>query len=173
MNNSNLKMKTGLAGQGSKYTDEIRRQAIGVFIVTGNYKATARQLNIPYTTVFDWGKREWWLKAVEQVRTEKADELDAQVSNSITKALKSVDDRLEHGDAYVLKDGDIAYKPVSARDSATVFGIMYDKRALMRNMPTSITQSTDSAKLLKLQEKFEELASKQIKEIEDSVVAEG
>jgi hypothetical protein len=163
----------GLASQGSKYTDKQRRQAIGAFVILGNYQATANEVNIPYTTVFGWGQKEWWLNALEEVRREKADELDVQVSNSITKALKSVDERLEHGDAYVLKDGGTAYKPVSARDSATVFGIMYDKRALMRNMPTSITQSTDSAKLLKLQEKFEELASSKIKEVQGSVVVEG
>jgi len=162
-----------VTAQGSKYTDAQRRQAIGAFVVLGNFKAAGRHTGIPNRTILDWSKRDWWLKEIAIVRAEKSEELDAQVSNSISKALKSVDNRLEQGDAYILKDGGIGYKPVSARDSATVFGIMYDKRALMRNMPTSITQSTDSAKLLKLQESFEALANKKIKEIEASVVAEG
>jgi len=160
-----------VTAQGSKYTDEQRRHVLGLFVVLGNVQAVARQCNIKDRTIYDWIKTDWWSKEILKVREEKSQELDAQVSNSIIKALKSVDDRLEQGDAYInAKTGELGYKPVSARDSATVFGIMYDKRALMRNMPTSITQSTDSAKLLKLQEKFEALANSKIKEIEDTVV---
>ena len=167
-------MKTALANQGSKYTDEIRRAAIGLFVVTGSYKATAKQLNIPHKTVHEWRKKEWWLTEIAQVRIEKADELDAQVSNSINKAIKSVDDRLEKGDAYIIpKTGEVGYKPVSCRDSATVLGILYDKRQIMRLLPTTITASTDSHKLLKLQEQFEQLAHEKTKEIEGTVVAEG
>ncbi len=160
----------GLASQGSKYTDIDRRQAVGMFVILGNFQATSNQTGIPRVTIQDWSKKEWWLNAVSEVRREKADELDALVTNGIHKAIDSVTGRLDEGDAYVLKDGGIAYKPVSARDSATVLGILYDKRQIMRLLPTNITQTTDSAKLLKLQEKFEELASKKIKEIEGSVV---
>jgi len=159
--------------RNSKYDDSQRRHALGVFIVLGNFQATSKQTGVPRATLQDWSKREWWLNLISAVRQEKADELDAQISNSIQKALDSVDGRLEQGDAYITKSGEVAYKPVSARDSATVLGIMFDKRALMRNMPTTITQSTDSAKLLKLQEKFEALANKQIKEIDGSIVSEG
>ncbi len=108
-----------------------------------------------------------------RIRHEKQDELDAQITGSIDKALKSVNDRLELGDEYIKKDGETGYKAVSCRDSATVLGILYDKRSLIRNMPTSITSNTDSAKLLKLQEQFEQLAHEKTKQLEASIVAEG
>jgi len=162
--------KTALASQGSKYTDIHRRKAIGIYVVTGNYSATAKQSNIPRTTINEWSKTEWWLNEVDEVRHEKQDELDAQITGSIHKAFKKVDDRLENGDAYVKKDGTLGYKPVSCRDSATVGGIMYDKRALLRNMPTNITATTDSHKLLKLQQQFEQLAHDKAKVIEGEVV---
>ena len=166
--------KTALCkNTGSKYNDEQRRQAIGVYIVTGNYAETAKQMNMPKRTVHDWSKREWWLSLVEQVRSEKQDELDSQITGSINRALKSVNDRLDLGDEYIKKDGTTGYKAVSCRDSATVLGILYDKRALIRNMPTSITSNTDSDKLLKLKEQFEQLAQEKIKQIEASVVSEG
>ncbi len=167
-------MNKPLANQGSKYTDKIRREAIGLFVVTGSYKTTAKMLNIPHTTVCQWGKYEWWLNEIAQVRAEKQDELDAQVTNSINKAIKSVDDRLELGDTYIHpKTGEIAYKPVSCRDSATVLGILYDKRQIMRLLPTSITHTGNDDKLLKLQRKFEELANDKIKQVNDSIVSEG
>jgi len=163
-----------LANQGSKYSDVDRRNAIGVFIVHGNYQATSNVTGIPRVTIQDWSKKEWWLNALSEVRREKQDELDAQVTNSINKAIKSVDDRLEQGDAYIhTKTGDIAYKPVSCRDSATVLGILYDKRQIMRLLPTTITQTGNDSKLLKLQEKFEQLVSSKTKEIEGSIVSEG
>jgi len=141
--------------RGSKYTDEIRRQAIGVFFVTGNYKATAKQLGIPHKTVHEWRKKEWWIKELAYLRTEKSEELDAQTYNSMMKAQKSIDDRLDNGDPYIIvKTGQIAYKPVSCRDSVVAFGILYDKLALMRNMPTSIVAKQD---LTKLQHTFEAL----------------
>jgi len=158
----------------SQYTDEQRRAAIGMFVVTGNYKVTADRLNIPQRTINQWGHSEWWLNAIAGIRREKADELDAQVTNSINKAIKSVDERLERGDTYIHpKTGDIAYKPVSCRDSATVLGILYDKRQIMRLLPTTITQTGNDSKLLKLQEKFEQLVSSKTKEIEGSIVSEG
>lgn len=164
---------TQLASQGSKYTDVQRRHALGVFVVLGNYQATANETNIPYRTVHEWSKKEWWLKLLEEVRREKADELDTLVTNGIHKAIDSVTDRLDDGDAYLRKDGEIGYKPVSARDSATVLGILYDKRQIMRLLPTTITQTTDSNKLLKLQEKFEALAGRNAKVIEGEVIVEG
>ncbi len=165
--------KTALANQGSKYSDVKRRQAIGVYVVTGSYTQTGKQLNIPERTINQWGKTDWWLSEIARVREEKQDELDAQITGYIEKAFKNVDDRLEHGDPYIKKDGDIGLKPVSCRDSAMVGGILFDKRALIRNMPTNITSNTDSAKLLKLQEQFEQLAHEKTKQIEASVVAEG
>jgi len=166
--------KKPLVHSGSLYSDDVRRAAIGMFVVLGNYKAVSNKLNIPHTTVCGWAKCEWWLNEIAQVRIEKADELDAQVTNSINKAIKSVDDRLEQGDAYIhTKTGDIAYKPVSCRDSATVLGILYDKRQIMRLLPTTITQTGNDSKLLKLQEKFEQLVNTKTKEIEGSIVSEG
>jgi len=162
--------KTALASRGSKYNDTDRRKAIGVYVVTGNYTETAKQLNMPERTINQWGKTEWWLNELAVVREEKQDELDAQITGSIHKAFKKVDDRLELGDPYITKTGEIGYKPVSCRDSATVGGIMYDKRALLRNMPTNITVSTDSHKLLKLQEKFEQLVGNKAKIIEGQIV---
>ena len=145
-----------------------------MFIVNGSYTKTAEQTNIARTTIQSWAKTEWWLTNIVSVRHEKAEELDAQVSNSINKAIKSVDDRLDQGDAYIVpKTGEIAYKPVSCRDSATVLGILYDKRQIMRLLPTAITASTDSDKLLKLQQSFEQLAHEKTKQIEASIVAEG
>jgi hypothetical protein len=148
---------TTLAENGSYYTDDRRREALGAFVVLGNIQKVAAHVGIPARTIYDWSKKEWWLKELATVREEKSQELDMQLSISIEKARESVDSRLDVGDPYINKDGQIDFKPVSCRDSATVLGILYDKRALMRNMPTKIVANQD---LSKLQATFEELVTK-------------
>ncbi len=160
---------TRLTPSGSKHTDDKRWQAMGMFVVFGNYSQVARQLGLPIRTVIDWGKTEWWNKEIIKVRDEKSAELDMQLTNSINKARESIDGRLSTGDPYIKKDGEIGFKPVSCRDSATTFGILYDKLQLTRNMPTKIVVNQD---LSKLQERFESMVNKRA-EFEGTIVGEG
>jgi len=146
---------------GSHYTDEIKREAIGAFVILGNMVKVGELIGVPKRTVQQWSSTEWWSKELSRIRV--------QLSNSIEKARKSVDARLDVGDAYLRKDGEIGYKPVSCRDSATVLGILYDKRALMRNMPTKIVANQD---LSKLQQTFEDMVSKRA-EFNETIVSEG
>lgn len=158
-----------LVHNGSKYTDVKRREAIGAFLILGNMVKVAALLDMPARTLRNWSETEWWSSELTRVRLEKSQELDIQLSNSIEKARESVDARLDVGDAYIKKDGEIGYKPVSCRDSATVLGILYDKRALMRNMPTKIVNNQN---LNELQKTFEDLVTKRV-EFNDSIVSEG
>lgn len=159
---------TLLSKMGSQYSDEQKRQTLGAFVILGNVQKVAAHVGIPARTIYDWTHSEWWSKEIATIREERSGELDAQLSNSIEKARESVDSRLDIGDAYINKDGEVGYKPVSCRDSATVLGILYDKRALMRNMPTKIVGSQD---LTQLQATFEALVT-QREAFNDTVVSE-
>lgn len=157
-----------LTTQGSKYSDDKRWQAMGMFVVFGNYSKVARQMGLPVNTVIEWGKTEWWLREIVKVREEKSAELDMQLTNSIDTARKSIDERLTIGDPYITKDGGIAFKPVSCRDSTVTFGILYDKLQLTRNMPTKIVATQDLSKLIHT---FEALVTKSPKIVEGEIVA--
>ena len=164
---------TALANQGSKYTDEDRQAAMACYAVHGNYKRCSDLLSIPPRTLAQWGQTEWWLSSIAEVRLQKQDEIDSGVQKIIDRAIDSVITRLDKGDEMITSKGDTLYKAVSARDSATILGIAFDKQRILRMLPTSITASTDSDKLLKLQQSFEDLAHEKTRQIEASIVAEG
>ena len=142
---------------GSQYTDEQRQQAIANYIVTGNITKTAELVNIPRRTINQWKLSEWWDAAVAKMRLEKHDELDANLSNIIHSATEALSERIASGDAYIDKEGEVRLKPMSGRDLATVTGIIFDKRQIMRNLPTSIKAESTDARLNSLAEKVREL----------------
>ncbi len=155
--------------QGSKYTNDVKKELICNYIVKGNVNKAAELSNIPVRTAYDWIKSEWGESLITQVRLEKADELDAGMSNVIEKAMEHVINSLEHGDEVIDKNNEIIRLRMKGKEAATVMGIAFDKRQISRNMPTSISTSVDNAALTKLQEQFQAL-SKQSKVIEGEVI---
>jgi len=166
-------MNKPLVTQGSEYSDEQRRAAIACYVVHGNFKRCSELLGMPARTMQQWGKTEWWLNQIAEVRAEKQDEIDAGISNIIDLAINSVSKRLKDGDEVLDSKGNVSHRAVSARDSATILGISFDKQRILRMLPTVITHTGNDSKLLKLQVKFEELASAKVKEIDGSIVTEG
>ena len=125
---------------GSKYSDEQRIEAIGHYLVLGNMSRVSDALGIPKQTLSEWAQSEWWHRAIGQVRTERNEDLDCRLSNAVDRALDGLLDRMDNGDAQVI-DGELRKVPVKGRDLAVMFGVMFDKRQLLRSMPTSINAS--------------------------------
>lgn len=125
---------------GSLYTDDKRREAVAQYVVLGNWRKVAEATGIPQRTLGDWSKQPWFYTLIAEVRAEKGAELDGQLTRIIHKATDQLMDRLENGDP-VLIAGQIRRKPVSARDLAMVAAIVYDKRALRRDDPTTIVRA--------------------------------
>jgi len=71
-----------LTKQGSKYSDEDRRQVVAEYLITGNMKKVAKSTGIPHRTLNDWKKADWWDDVVATVRAEKAEELDANFTEN-------------------------------------------------------------------------------------------
>ena len=124
---------------GSHYSDEQRREAVAQYVVLGNWRRVSEATGIPQRTLGDWAKQPWFHVLLAEVRAQKGAELDGQLTRIIHKATDELFDRLENGDA-VLVGGEIKRRPVSARDLATIAGITYDKRALLRDDPTAIVR---------------------------------
>jgi transposase-like protein len=125
---------------GSHYTDDQRREAVAQYVVLGNWRKVAEATGIPQRTLGDWSKQTWFHTLLAEVRAEKGAELDGQLTRIIHKATDQLMDRLENGDP-VLVAGQIKRKPLSARDLAMVAAIVYDKRALLRDDPTTIVRA--------------------------------
>ena len=81
----------------------------------------------------------------------------------IDKAGQVIEDKLENGDPIVFQ-GELMTdkKPVSAKDAAWIYGVLFDKQRLNRNEPTSISNNVSSDELNKLKAQFEQLSGKTI-----------
>lgn len=124
---------------GSRYTDMDRREAAITYLVTGNLRATAKQTGVNERTLADWVKSDWWVPLLQTLHAEKGRELDGKMTQVIDAALHELSDRLANGDYKVGRDGTLIRVPVPAKDAAIVAAVMFDKRQILRNLPTQIS----------------------------------
>ena len=144
--------------RGSQYTDVDRRNAVTQYVLLGNMERVSENLGIPGETLSHWKcNTEWWVDLVAKIRDEKQDEIDATFSDIIQSAASNIVERINNGDEQVTKDGDIVRKAMSGRDLATVMGITFDKRQVVRMLPTSIRAESTDSRLNALADKVREL----------------
>jgi len=152
---------------GSQYTDDQRLAVITDYMVLGNQTRVSELHNIPKTTVHQWIRSDWGIELLEQIRTEKGEELDANLTKLIDSAFEQAQDRVDNGDYRVSKEGTLIRVPMGGRDLVISGATVYDKRQLHRNQPTAIRG--DNASVQALAAEFKALAQSH-KNIQNSVV---
>lgn len=130
-----------LVSQGSKYTDEERREAAVQYAVTGSVSATSRAMNIPRRTISDWKQTAWWDEVVAEVRHAKADEHIARYQALTDKALRVAEEAIDSLDPASISASGIKALIVSGATST-------DKARLLMNQPTSTKGDSNSTKML-------------------------
>ena len=142
-----------LANQGSKYTDEQRREVATLYAVKGSLSAISRETNIPRTTLRDWKQSDWWDGLVAELRHEKADE-------HIAKYTALVSDAIEYAHANLDK--------ASPKDALIMAATATDKARLLLNQPTNI--SSQGAGVQDLLNEFKQL-SRTYRSLDDTTVS--
>lgn len=128
---------------------EIKLAAVNAYMLTGTTRGAERLSGVSHQTISEWkNKSQWWTPVLAKVKKDKQEELDARITKILDKALGKFEERLELGDEVITKDGDRAHKQMGGRDVATSFAILYDKRAMLRGDPTSISAKADQKTLL-------------------------
>ena len=152
---------------GAHYTREQVVKAASDYVVIGSVQEVARRNGISDRAIYDWRKTEWWVELTSCLREENSDELDGALSGLIQDAVAAARDRIQNGDHKLLKmkgeSGDrveLVRVPVSAKDAAITAAVALDKRQLLRNLPTQITESGSG--LRALQEQLRQLSGRTI-----------
>lgn len=99
-----------------------------------------------------------WDALLEEVRSQKEDQIRAGDERIIELTQREIEDRLENGDVQLVrtKDGVQEHRvPVKAKDAAVIKGISDDKRRLSLKQPTLIR--SDSRSMEELAEQFREI----------------
>ena len=129
-----------LSPQGSKYTDDQRKECAVLYAIKGSFSAVSRETGIPCRTVTDWQNTDWWDALVAEVRHEKADE-------HIAKYTALVSDAIDYAHANLDK--------ASPKDALIMAATATDKARLLMNQPTSI--SGKSSDLTQLAQRFAQI----------------
>ena len=151
----------------AKMAPELKIQAAACFMMTGTVNGAARLSGIDKRTISDWkNNAQWWPTVLDKVRKEKQDELDAKLTSLIHQSTESLADRLENGEEVLVKQGADTIKmkkQMGGRDITNAISTLYDKRAMLRGDPTSITKKTTSSDVLReLRGEFADIARKAI-----------
>jgi hypothetical protein len=151
-----------------RYTEADKDRAAVMLLIHGNPTAVADACGIPGETVRFWARQPEWAERMARVRHTNVSELDAYWTRYLPKAMEAMFDRLENGDWKAIPGKDesgapvaVRYRlPMSARDIAITMAIVFDKRQIIRNLPTSIRGQSGEDRWKDLARGLEQLAGR-------------
>lgn len=143
------------------FSDSQKIEAVTTYLALGNLVTTSAVLKIKECTLRLWKSKDWWKEIEQELRLQDDLILSNRLQRLINKSFDNVADRLEHGDfIYDQKTGQLVRKPVAMKDAHKVGVDLIDKREFLINkLPTSVGAEAIEDKLLKLAEKFAQIAS--------------
>lgn len=149
-------METGLvAGAGEWEADEESKRAVVLYLQCGSLAKVALSLG---TTVYELqklAKSQWWTDELGRLRRIEQAELDNRLSAILGKSLDMLVERMEYGEEVYDKEGNMHMRPVPAATLCKIANTVFEKRQLIRGLPTAVTN--ESSKLAELAEKLEKL----------------
>ena len=163
--------------RGKKTPPEVVYQIMTSWVITNNYKETARELDLPYMTVKSIVDKNRDKPEFVKLRNEKMNEFSSRASEIIQKGLTLLNKRLDRAIASE-EDLDILIDEIYAtdkeelsqdeknrlvnkirtlqvqnmKDITTAIGTQFDKKALADGKPTERTEIIGGDKLSKLAE---------------------
>ena len=141
-------------------------EAINSYLLLGNLALTGRLLNIPEITLRVWKATTWWKDAVAEVKASEKVELSAKIKKLVEASMTVVEDRLVNGDfQFDQKSGTMVRKPVNMKDAHKVSIDLQNRQDILEKTDVVVqTEEHVEDKLLKLAEKFADMATKKIEQ---------
>lgn len=142
------------------WPDDKKIEAATLFAVTKSVSQVAQLSGVQEAVIRRWRTEPWFLSIVQQVVYEKNELLDSKITDILEKCTDLIWKRLTEGDIRVnWKTGEEFVVPLDARGLALVYGIMFDKRQLLRGEATSRHETvTADSRLQTLKEEFEKFS---------------
>lgn len=163
--------------RGKKTPPEVVYQIMTSWVITNNYKETARELDLPYMTVKSIVDKNKDKPEFVKLRNEKMSEFSSRASEIIQKGLTLLNKRLDRAIAseedldnlideiYATDKEELSQdeknrlvnkirtlQVQNMKDITTAIGTLFDKKALADGKPTERTEIIGGDKLSKLAE---------------------
>ena len=99
------------------YTWSEKSEAVKKYMLLGNMRLVAELTGIPYNTLHDWRKQDWWPELYEELKKAAKAKTNNKLGTIIEDSLEIIQDRIQNGD-WVLnqKTGEMVRKAVPLRD---------------------------------------------------------
>jgi len=135
-----------------------------------DYDSVSELTKTSITMIRKWQVEPWFKNIVNQVIKDKNEVLDGKITNVLEGCVSLILDRLQHGEQKLAhRTGEIVRVPIDAARAATIVGILFDKRQLLRGEATSRSETGSyDRKLEELKEAF--LKYSQASEIQGEIV---
>lgn len=152
-----------------RWSDKQKMEAVQSYLLLGNLSLTSRILGIPLITLKVWKNSMWWKDCVQEIKTQEKIQLSGRLKKIVDSSLSVVEDRLENGDfQFDQKTGQVIRKPVNMKDAHKVAVDLQERHELLEKADKEIiTDEGVEDKLLKLAEKFADMATKKIEQKRD------
>lgn len=134
-------------------------RAVRLYHKNGSLSRTATELGV---STYELGKlagtQEWQEELIAIRRSEQA-ALDARYTSILGTTLTHLEDRLANGEKTINDHGEVVIKPISAMVLVKIAELVFDKRQIVRELPTNY--NGESNKLAELAAKLEEFGTAQ------------
>lgn len=147
------------------WSNEDKSRAVAAYVATGSFTKSAAITGIPENSIRNWAKQDWFGEEARRVDQTDSDELKSTFTRIAKKASLELEDRLENGDEFLDRNGEIQRKKVGGKDLAIIAAVATDKRKQQLETPQTVAIQSSQEKLISLMASFIKFANaKEIKQ---------
>jgi hypothetical protein len=150
----------------NKYTWEDKLLVASKFQQLGNARLVSELTGVPYQTILDWRKTEWWIELMDELKQIKRSKTGAKLAEIIEVGTDLIMDRLKHGDIVLNnKTGELQRKQVSLRDAAQAVNNLITRQIQMEELAEKLVHRKESIQetLKLLSKEFAKFSKEQAK----------
>lgn len=134
-------------------------EAVRLFSLHGSLARVAADLHCSLYELKKLSRTDWWAREYAEIQRAEAAQLNVTLTKILDTTLEKLEDRVTEGD-FLFAGGKLQRVPLSASTLARVVEIVFDKRQLVRQLPTAIVESGENSKLEQLAQKLRALGAK-------------
>lgn len=123
-----------------KWPVEKRIEVVTKTLALGNMRLVSELTGVSYQLIREWKQEPWWPEIVAEIRASRTSALDTKLSRLVDKSLETVADRLENGNLYLDKKGDLQRKPLTVLEANKIANDMLTQETNVQKREVALTE---------------------------------
>lgn len=123
-----------------KWPVEKRIEVVTKTLALGNMRLVSELTGVSYQLIREWKQEPWWPEIVAEIRASRTSALDTKLSKLVDKSLETVADRLEYGNLFMNKKGELERKPLSALEANKIANDMLTQETNVQKREVALTE---------------------------------